>query len=132
MANKYSALIIDDSAEVRMILTRVLKNFGFDPVEAADNGRSGLEKAKSSKPDIVILDGIMPEMDGLRALPEIKKESPGTIVVVCSSLADKSKIVQFRDAGADFYILKPFARKVIEDVLKQAIDTIEHRPGSAQ
>lgn len=130
MANKFSALIIDDSAEVRIILTRLLKNFGFDRVGCAENGRSGVEKAKSSKPDIVVLDGIMPEMDGMKALPEIKKESPNTVVVICSSLTDKAKVLQFKEAGADFYVLKPFDREKIEDVMRKATEIVEHRRGS--
>jgi two-component system chemotaxis response regulator CheY len=127
MANNFSALIIDDSAEVRIILTRILKNFGFDRIDSAADGRSGVEKAKSSKPDIIVLDGIMPEMDGLKALPEIKKESPATVVVMCSSLTDKARILKFKEAGADFYILKPFDREKVENVMRQAIEVAEHR-----
>jgi chemotaxis response regulator CheB len=80
MANKFSALIIDDSGEVRIILTRYLKNLGFETIDTADDGRSGVEKAKLSKPHIVVLDNMMPKLDAMRALPEIKKESPNTIV----------------------------------------------------
>ncbi len=130
MANKYSALIIDDSGEVRIILTRYLKNFGFETVDTADDGISGVEKAKLLKPHIVVLDGMMPKLDGLRALPEIKKESPNTVVVICSSISDKVKVLQFKDAGADFYLLKPFDREKFDEVMRQAIEIIEHRPGS--
>jgi len=131
MANNFSALIIDDSGEVRIILTRLLKNLGFETIDTADDGRSGVDKAKSSKPDIVVLDGVMPEMDGMRALPEIKKESPNTVVVICSSLTDKARILKFKEAGADFYILKPFDREKVEDVMRQAIEIVEHRQRSA-
>jgi two-component system, chemotaxis family, chemotaxis protein CheY len=130
MANKYSALIIDDSGEVRIILTRYLKNFGFETVDTADDGMSGVEKAKLLKPHIVVLDGMMPKLDGLRALPEIKKESPNTVVVICSSISDKVKVLQFKDAGADFYLLKPFDREKFDEVMRQAIEIIEHQPGS--
>jgi two-component system, chemotaxis family, chemotaxis protein CheY len=129
MANKYSALIIDDSGEVRLILTRFLKNFGFQTIETADDGRSGVEKAKLLKPHIVVLDGMMPKLDGMKALPEIKKENPNTVVVVCSSLSDKVKILAFKNAGADFYILKPFEREKFEDVIRQAIEILESQPG---
>jgi two-component system chemotaxis response regulator CheY len=69
----------------------------------------------------------MPEMDGLKALPEIKKESPATVVVMCSSLTDKARILKFKEAGADFYILKPFDREKVENVMRQAIEVAEHR-----
>lgn len=130
MVNKLSALIIDDSGEIRIIIKRLLKNLGFETIESADDGRSGVEKAKLLKPHIVILDGMMPKLDGLRALPEIKKDSPHTVVVVCSSLSDKDKVMQFKNAGADFYILKPFDREKFEQVIHQAIEIIESQPGS--
>ncbi|MCX6133295.1 MAG: response regulator [Ignavibacteriales bacterium] len=131
MAKTYSALIIDDSGEVRIILTRYFKNLGFETIDTAEDGRAGLDKARSTKPDIVILDGIMPELDGIKALPEIKKESPNTVVVICSSLSDKSKVMAFKNAGADFYILKPFDRERFEEVINQAIEILASRPGSA-
>jgi two-component system, chemotaxis family, chemotaxis protein CheY len=131
MANKFSALIIDDSGEVRIILTRYLKNLGFETIDTADDGRSGVEKAKLSKPHIVVLDGMMPKLDGIRALPEIKKYSPNTVVVICSSLSEKDKVLQFKNAGADFYILKPFDREKFEEVIRQAVEIIENQPGSA-
>ena len=130
MANKFSALIIDDSAEVRIILTRYLKSLGFDTIDTADDGRSGVEKARLSRPHIVVLDGMMPKLDGIKALPEIKKENPNTVVVICSSMSDKAKVLQFKDAGADFYILKPFDRKKFEEVIQQAVEIIENQPGS--
>jgi two-component system chemotaxis response regulator CheY len=132
MANKFSALIIDDSGEVRLILTRLLKNLGFQTIETADDGRSGVEKAKLLKPHIVVLDGMMPKLDGMRALPEIKKENPSTVVIICSSLSDKEKVLQFKNAGADFYILKPFNREKFEEVVRQAIEIIEIQPESAR
>jgi two-component system chemotaxis response regulator CheY len=131
MENKCSALIIDDSAEVRIILTRYLKNLGFHPIDTADDGRSGVAKAKSMRPHVVVLDGMMPKLDGLRALPEIKKENPNTVVVICSSMSDKEKVLQFKNAGADFYILKPFDREKFDEVMRQAIEIIEHQAGSA-
>jgi len=59
-----SVLIIDDEADIRDILTYNLKKDGFD-VLTAENGQSGIEKAKAAQPDIIILDVMMPEMDGI-------------------------------------------------------------------
>jgi DNA-binding NarL/FixJ family response regulator len=131
MSNTFSALIIDDSGEVRILLTRYLKNLGFETIDTADDGRSGVEKAKLSKPHIVFLDGVMPKLDGMKALPEIKKESPNTVVVICSSISEKAKVLQFKNAGADLYLLKPFDRERFEEVMRQAIEILEHQPGSA-
>jgi DNA-binding response OmpR family regulator len=132
MVNKFSALVIDDSGEIRIIITRLLKNLGFETIDSADDGRSGVEKAKLMKPELVILDVMMPKLDGLKALQEIKKDSPNTVVVICSSLSDKEKVMQFRSAGADFYILKPFPREKFEEVIYQAIEIIKSQPGSAK
>lgn len=130
MPNTYSVLVIDDSAEIRIILTRFLKTFGFEKVDAAENGRIGVDKSRLLKPDIIFLDGVMPEMDGITALPQIKKESPNSIVIVSSSLTEKARILQFKEAGADFYLLKPYEREKFEDVVRTAIAFLEDRQRS--
>ena len=106
----YRVLAIDDSAHFRILMTKLLKRFGFETVETAESGKAGIQKLESFKPHVVFLDGIMPEMDGLTTLRSIKGLSPTTIVVVTSSLSERDKILQFKESGADFYLMKPLSK----------------------
>jgi len=78
----YRVLVIDDSAQYRIIIPKLLESMGFQNIQTSEDGASGLENARSLKPHLVYLDGIMPTMDGLTALQEIKKENPATIVII--------------------------------------------------
>ena len=106
----YSVLVVDDSAHSRILLLRLLQRSGITQVDLAVNGAEGLQHFKSLKPDMVFLDAIMPEMDGLTALREIKQLDPESIVVMTTSLSEKEKVMQFKEAGANYYLLKPFEK----------------------
>jgi CheY-like chemotaxis protein len=121
----YRVLIIDDSAQHRIIISKFLERMGFQNIQTSEDGASGLEKARSLKPHLVYLDGIMPTMDGLTALQEIKKENPATIVIISSSLSEKEKVLRFKDAGASFYLLKPYERPLFEEITHKALAMIE-------
>src|SRR5512137_571633 len=97
MSTSYRALAIDDSPHVRILMAKLLKRFGFEAVETAENGKIGLEKLETFKPDAIFLDGIMPEMDGLTVLREVKARKAKTIVVITSSLSERDKVLQFKE-----------------------------------
>jgi len=117
----YSALVVDDSAHSRILLLRLLQRSGISQVELAVNGADGIQRYKASKPDMVFLDAIMPEMDGLTALREIKQIDPVSIVVMTTSLSEKEKVIQFKDAGANYYLLKPFENDKFDQTLVKII-----------
>ena len=131
MNSDYTALIIDDSVQYRTIITKLLKNLGFEKIETAEDGRLGVDKARSLKPHLIYLDGIMPTMDGITALQEIKKANPETVVIISSSLSEKAKVLRFKEAGADFYLLKPYEREKFEEVTNKALAIIENRSRNA-
>lgn len=123
----YSALIIDDSAHIRILLLKLLQRNGFSSVDVAVNGVDGLEHYKAAKPDVIFLDAVMPEMDGLTALQEIKKLDPTAIVVMTTSLSEKEKVLKFKEAGADFYLLKPFEDDKITETVQKAVAILDQR-----
>ncbi|HEY5614628.1 MAG TPA: response regulator [Bacteroidota bacterium] len=127
MNKTHSILIIDDSPHMRILLARLLKNRGFEKVESAENGALGLAKFKVQHPQIVFLDGIMPEMDGLTVLREIKKTDPETIIIMTTSLSGREKVLEFKLAGANFYLLKPFEDNKFDETLQKALATLEQR-----
>lgn len=127
MAFAYRVLAIDDSPHFRILITKLLKRFGFVSVETGENGKVGLQKFDTFKPDVVFLDGIMPEMDGLTVLRSIKGKNSATIVVVTSSLSERDKVLQFRESGADLYLMKPFEEAKFQEVAQKVVTILEGR-----
>ena len=127
MALTYRTLVVDDSAHMRILLSKLLKRSGFEFIEAAENGKVGLEKFETFKPHAVFLDGIMPEMDGLTVLRAIKSQSPATLVIITSSLSEREKVMQFKESGADLYLMKPFEEARFQEVAQKVISMLDSR-----
>ncbi len=127
MSSGYRALAIDDSPHVRILMSKLLKRFGFETVETAENGRIGLEKFDTFKPDAIFLDGIMPEMDGLAVLRAIKALDQRMIVVITSSLSERDKVMQFKESGADYYLMKPFEEAKLQETVQKVLNVLASR-----
>ncbi|MGB1348037.1 MAG: response regulator transcription factor [Flavobacteriales bacterium] len=111
---KQRILLVDDEPDILEFIEYNLVNEGYD-VHTAGNGRVGVEMAKKLLPDLVLLDVMMPEMDGMEACAEIREHGPLAQTVVAFLTArgeDYSQIAGF-EAGADDYILKPIKPKVL-------------------
>jgi two-component system, OmpR family, KDP operon response regulator KdpE len=105
-------LIIDDEPQIRRVLRATLTAQGYTTIEAK-NGIEGIESARREKPDLILLDMNMPEMDGLAACRELRAGSAVPILMLTVRDAEKDK-VRALDAGADDYVVKPFG---IEELL---------------
>lgn len=127
MSSSYRALAIDDSPHVRILMAKLLKRFGFDAVETAENGMIGLEKLESFKPDAIFLDGIMPEMDGLSVLRAVKARNTKTLVIITSSLSERDKVLQFKESGADYYLMKPFEEAKLQEMVQKVLTLLSTR-----
>lgn len=113
-------LIIDDSyAEARM-LTSLLEKEGYQ-VTHASNGREGVEVAKTTQPNLVLMDVVMPFMNGFQATRELAKteETSHIPVVVCSSKAADTDFLWAKRQGAKGYLVKPIMANDLLRVLKQ-------------
>ena len=104
MAN--TILVVDDEKNIVTLVRRYLGNEGFH-VEEAYDGKQALEKARSVSPDLIVLDVMMPEMDGLTVCKEIRKTSSAPIIILTARDDDVDKIVGL-EIGADDYMTKPF------------------------
>ena len=104
---RLSVLLVDDDAELRALLEIILEEDGrFDVVGQAADGREALDLARSARPDIVVLDLLMPGMDGLRALPQLREALPRARIVVVSAFPDPYTLLDAVKLGADGYIDK--------------------------
>lgn len=109
-------LVVDDEREVGDILRDFFNDSGYETLVALD-ATSGLRLVKEQKPDLVLLDVVMPKIDGLECLRQIKKTNPDTIVIVVSGLADEQIAKEAIEAGAYDYIVKPFNFSHLRDYL---------------
>ena len=102
-------MICDDAAFMRMMIKDILTKNGYEIAAEAENGQKAVEKYPEAKPDLVLMDITMPEMDGIEALKKIKALDPGAKIIMCSAI----------QAGAKDFIVKPFqAERVLEAVKK--------------
>ena len=109
-------LVVDDEDDVRLFLEDFLNQRDLQ-VSSAPNGGEALEKVEKEKPDIVLLDIMMPGMDGLECLRLIKEKFPKTIVIMITALKDKARIDKAKKLGAHDYIVKPFSLDYLESQL---------------
>lgn len=115
-------LTVDDDEFVREILAAYLEDSGFEVLQA-ENGRLGLETFRSEKPDLVMLDLRMPEMDGLEVLGHITKESPDTPVILVSGMGTIGDAIKALKLGAWDYIAKPIHDMgVLEHAVNKALE----------
>ncbi len=101
-------LIADDSSFMRTILKKVLLPAGYDIAGEAANGLEAVERFTELKPDLVILDVTMPEIDGIEALRRIMTLDPEALCIICSAIGQRWMIVQAIEYGAKDFIVKPF------------------------
>jgi two-component system, NarL family, response regulator NreC len=103
-------LIVDDHAIVRSGLKLVLEaDEGIEPVGEAGNARDAIFEARSLKPDVILLDVVMPDRSGLEIIPQLLQENPETKVLVLSMQDDPRYVREAFDAGANGYVLKEAA-----------------------
>jgi two-component system, NarL family, response regulator LiaR len=121
MSDSVSVMIVDDHEVVRKGIRAYLESTGeFAVVAEAGSGREALELVADLVPDVVLMDLIMPEMDGIKTTREIKKISPRTQVVVLTSFHEDIHIFPALKAGAISYILKDVKMEDLADALKRA------------
>ena len=112
-----TVLIVDDAVFMRMKLRQILEDNSYKVIAEAQNGIEAIEKYKAIKPDIIIMDIVMPEMDGIEALKRIKKLDPGANIIMCSAMGQISIVMGAIREGAVDFIVKPFERKRLLEAL---------------
>jgi two-component system alkaline phosphatase synthesis response regulator PhoP len=102
-------LAVDDEPDVLRLVEIKLRKAGFEVVTARD-GQEGLERALAERPDVVLLDVMMPRMDGYTAAGRIREEvQPTPLILMLTAKGQESDVVRGLTGGADDYIIKPFA-----------------------
>jgi two-component system alkaline phosphatase synthesis response regulator PhoP len=124
MGSKKRIMVVDDEPDIVQVIRIILQNEGFD-VHVAGNGREAVEMAKEVKPDLILMDVMMPEMDGWEACKRIKGD-PETKDIIVSMLTvksqDENKVKSLDDAMADWHIAKPVRGKRLIQTVTWLLD----------
>ena len=101
-------LIVDDAAFMRKVIRDTLTKNGYSDLYEAVDGKDAVEKYFEIKPDLVLMDITMPNMDGLEALKAIRAKDGNANVVMCSAMGQESMVMDAVRSGAKDFIVKPF------------------------
>lgn len=118
-----TVLVVDDSAAMRSKLTSILKLAGFGTVLEAADGNEAVAAFRDHRPDLITMDLVMPDKDGMEAMAEILDIDPKAIVVVVSSLADDDRVSKALVSGAREFLVKPYQVDSAVDVLTSLLPT---------
>ena len=124
-------LIVDDNDLMRTLLRGILRSDAYQIIGEARNGIIALEFIAKSKPDIVFLDVMMPEMGGLEALQAIKAKHPEIIVIMITGNPSVENVKESIQGGAGGFIIKPFNSAKVLDTLVRAIQAGKSGNGAA-
>lgn len=119
-------LVVDDDAHIRDVVCFALRREGFDTLEAS-TGRAAVEKAEAELPDLIVLDVLMPEGDGITVCKQIRQSSIVPIIFLSSKDAEADRIKGL-DIGGDDYVTKPFSVRELIARIKAVLRRIDDQP----
>jgi len=120
---KLTAMVVEDETVANELLSSTFKNF-FSDVTSAFNGKEALALYEQKRPDIVFVDIIMPEMDGIELSRKIREINPNQIVIIISASNDIQKISESIEIGVNSFIQKPIDTKKIIELLESIVNMI--------
>ncbi len=118
----YTVLLCDDAMFTRVMITGIISDAGFMVIGQAENGQEAVEQYDRLRPDIVVLDIVMPDMSGLDAARAIRKLDPEACIVMCSPVGQGKAREKTLAAGARSFIVKPFTRSRVLEALNDAVN----------
>lgn len=118
-------MVVDDEADMRFMVRKILENEGHEVIEA-EAGKVALDKLKEVKPDLILLDVMMPGLDGWEVCKQIRenKETENiTVAMLTVKSTDEDKVTSFDDGLADWHISKPFKKKRFVKTVKWLLES---------
>lgn len=114
-----NVMVVDDSAFMRNMLKNIIGEAGSQVVGEAGNGQEAIDKYGQLKPNLVFMDIMMPQLNGIEALKGIIGSDKGAKIVMCTSVGQQKVINEAVEAGASDFIVKPFQKEDVVTILKK-------------
>ncbi len=121
---KPKVLVVDDAIFMRKMIAEILVENGMDVIGEADNGSTAVERYKELKPDLVTMDIIMPEMNGIDAVRQIVAIDSQAKIVMCSALGQQALVQEAITAGAKDFLIKPFNPSRVVEVVNKIMNHV--------
>ncbi len=118
-------LIADDASFMRQMIRDIIEPEGFEVVGEASDGVEVVERFRQLRPDLVMMDIVMPKRSGIDAVKAIKAEDPSATIVMCSALGQESLVMEAIQAGAKDFIVKPFRPDSVVNTLNKVVEKAE-------
>lgn len=112
-------LVVDDALFMRRMLSGILEEEKYEVIAEAQTGVEAIDQFQKCRPDITVLDIVMPEMTGIEALKAIKRIDAGAKVVICTAIGQEALRKEAMQCGALDYILKPFEPENVKAVMRK-------------
>ncbi len=114
-------LVVDDAAFMRLNIKQMLVSEGHEMVGEASNGIEAVAVYPQVKPDVVLMDITMPEMNGIEALKRIKVLDPSSKVIMCSAVGQQVMVAEAVKNGAETFIVKPFTKETLMAAIEKVV-----------
>ncbi len=114
-------LVVDDSRTIRNILKKTLQQLGYSDVVEAEDGVQGLAKFNEKVPDLVLIDWNMPNMNGITLVGKIRETNKTVPLIMCTTEAEKTRVIEAVKAGVNNYVVKPFTPDSLRDKITQTM-----------
>jgi len=108
-------LLVDDSRTIRNIQKKTFAQLGHSDVMEAGDGVEALQQLGQSRPDLVLIDWNMPNMDGITLVRKIRETDKALPLIMCTTEAEKSRVIEAIKAGVNNYLVKPFTPETLKE-----------------
>jgi len=114
-------LLVDESRTIRNIQKNVLKQLGYTDVMEAEDGVQALAHFPGNVPDLMLVDWNMPNMDGITLIRKVRETNKTVPIIMCTTEAEKSRVVEAIKAGVNNYVVKPFTVESLGERINQTL-----------
>ena len=114
-------LLVDDSRTIRNIQKNVLAQLGYTDVLEAADGVEALKVLNEDRPDLMLVDWNMPNMDGLSLVKAVREKDKSLSIIMCTTEAEKGRVLEAIKAGVNNYVVKPFTAETLAEKIEQTL-----------
>ncbi|MFH1416999.1 MAG: response regulator [Planctomycetota bacterium] len=117
-------LLVDDSRTIRNIQKNSLKTLGYDDIAEAADGLEALSAIAQARPDLMLVDWNMPNMDGITLVKKVRETDKSLPMIMVTTEAEKSRVLEAVKAGVNNYVVKPFTAETLGEKISQTMGKV--------